>query len=305
MSGNRALLKWSAFFLLCALEMLPLPGAASAQARRTLPYPPGQSRIPGRPGQNPSVPQPQSNIPPYMRIRVEDNQITADIRNTPLHQVLQEIADRSGIVFEVQSQDNPPIWISLYRVSLQEAIQRIVANENSIFYYGQAANQGRIEFVRIFPRANEPQQPSLVYIGTGVVTKSGEDTVDSPEQAIKVLAESQNLEARQKAVEVLVASKSEYAVMALTAALLDPAPEVRAAAIEGLASLGARSALPNIIQCLRDPHPGVRQSAITAVALLGDSDNVKDLKQVSRDRDVSVAAAAEVAIRKLSTTRRP
>jgi hypothetical protein len=38
------------------------------------------------------------------------------------------------------------------------------------------------------------------------------------------------------------------------------------------------------------------------VALLGNSQNIKDLKPLSSDKDVSVAAAAEMAIRKLSAT---
>ncbi|HYK90004.1 MAG TPA: HEAT repeat domain-containing protein [Acidobacteriota bacterium] len=251
-------------------------------------------------------PQPTPAFPSYMKVRVDENLVTANVRTTPLQQVLQEIADRTGLVFEVQSQDDPPISINLFRVRIQEAVERIVASDNSIFYYGKdASQQSRIEFVRVFPRINQPQQPSLIYIGTGAITKSGNDTVDSPEDALKVLTDSQNLEARQKAVEVLVAAKGELATLALTAALLDPAPEVRVAAIEGLASLGAHSALPGIIQSLKDKHPGVRQSAITAVALMGDSESIKELKPLSKDRDVSVAAAAEEAIRTLSSARRP
>ena len=251
-------------------------------------------------------PQPQPAGPTYMKIRVEGNQVTADIRNTPLQQVLEEIAARTGVVFEIQSQENPPISINLYRVGLREAIQRIVSSENSIFYYGKdTAGQSRIELVRVFPRANQPPQPSLHILGTGTVTKSGDDTVDTPDQAVKVLTESKNLEARQKAIEVLVKAKGDVSILALEVALADPAPEIRVAAIEGLASLGVRSTLPSIILSLKDTHPGVRQSAIVAVALLGDSENVKDLKPLSRDPDASVAAAAEIAIRKLTSARRP
>jgi HEAT repeat protein len=80
----------------------------------------------------------------------------------------------------------------------------------------------------------------------------------------------------------------------------DPAPEIRCAVIEGLAALGAHEALPEILKKLRDANSGVRQSATTAVALLGDARNLKDLKPLSADKDPSVAAAAELAIRKLS-----
>jgi hypothetical protein len=280
--------RWRSLLLLCVFGMLVAASASALQVGRPLP------------------PQPQPTGPAYMKIRVEGDEVTADIRNTPLQQVLAELAARTGVVFEIQSQENPPISISLYRVGLQEGIQRIVSSENSILYYAKdAAGQSRIEYVRVFPRANQPPQPSLLYFGTGAVTKSGDDTVDTPEQAVKVLTESQNLEARQKAIEVLVKAKGDMALLALEAALADSAPEVRVAAIEGLASLGVRSALRSIVLSLKDKHPGVRQSAIVAVALLGDSENVRDLKPLSRDPDASVAAAADLAIRKLSSARRP
>ncbi len=297
------------FGLIAAL--LILPSLCSAQARRPTPFPPGRTPFPGQPripGQPfPGAPQPaQPSVPPFLMIRVEENRVTAQIRATPLQQVLEELAARTGIIFEIQSQEDPPVSLSLYSEDLQEAIRRIVASENSILYYGNdAAGWSRLEYVRLFPRANQPQQPSLLYIGTGAVTKSGDDTVDTPEQALKVLSESQSVEARQKAVEVLAVAKGEIPIMALLGALLDPAPEVRSAALEGLASLGAHSSMPAIIQSLRDRHPGVRNSAIMAVALLGDAENVRDLKPLTRDPDASVAAAAEVAIRRLSSVRHP
>jgi HEAT repeat protein len=205
-------------------------------------------------------------------------------------------------VFEVPLQDNDPISINLFRVTLAEAVQRLIGYGNSILYFGKAeTGAGRLQLVRVLRRSPKAAQASLRYIGTGGITKSGEDTIESPDEAVRALAENKNVDTRQKAVEVLVASKSELAVQALTAAIEDEAPEVKAAAVEGLASLGARNSLPQIIKCLKDGHPGVRQSAIAAVALLGDAENLKDLRPMGRDKDASVAAAAEIAIKKLST----
>jgi len=253
------------------------------------------------------LPSLQPNQPPprpVVTMRLEGGMVTAQVIATPLQQVLEELAARTGVVFEVQSQHNPIVSISLYRVPLEEAIGRLAGSSNSISYYGKdAAGQSRIEMVRIFPRAKVPQQPSLRYIGAGVVTKSGDEIVDTPEQALKVLTEGDNLEAREKAVDVLVAAKGDFAIEVLTQILQDSAPEIRVAAIEGLAGLGAHASLPQILLALKDTHPGVRQSAVTAVALLGDADNVKNLKPLVKDPDLSVAAAAEMAIRKLAARR--
>jgi len=279
----------------------PLTGQ-SGQAGAVQPPRPGimQMQI-GRPGfMQPSQPK----EPAAMRMRLEGQDLTAEIHVTPLQQILGELAAWSGIVFEIDSQENPEISVNFYRVSVQEAVQRLTKNDNSIGYYDRdQAGQSRLCFVRIIRRTPHPSPPSLQYIGTGTITKRNDDIVDSPEQALAVLAGSSNLVARQKAIEVLVASKVAPAAQALQAVLNDPAIEIKVAAIEGLVSLGAREALPQILLALKDSHPGVRQSAVLAVATLGDARNVKDLRPLVQDPDASVAASADVAIQKLSARR--
>jgi hypothetical protein len=239
-----------------------------------------------------------------MRMRLDDAGLTAQIRATPLQQVLEELAARTGVVFEIESQENPKISIVLDRVSVQEAIHRLLSgNDSQVYYDRDEAGRSQVQFVRVFSQVLRPMPPSLRYIGTGAITKRGEDAIDNPEQALAVLAESTNPVAKQKAVEVLVAVRGQAAVPALKVALADPAVEVKVAAMEGLASLGAREALPQFLPSLKNSHPGVRQSAILAVATLGDAGNLKDLRPLLRDPDGSVAAAADMAIRKLSARR--
>ncbi len=259
-----------------------------------------------RPGARQSVPRVQSPPagPVTLKMRVEGGFVTADLRNVPLQRAFDELAARTGIVFELGMQDIATASVSLYRVELREAIERIAPDHDCIYYYGRdAEGQERLEFVRVFSRARNVQQPSLLYVGTGVITKTGDDTVDTPEQALKVLSEGGDVDARQRAVEVLAASKTDISAQALAVAAEDPAPEVRAAAIEGLAALGDRSGIPIVVKALKDKHPGVRHSAITAVALLGDSRELQYLRAMQDDPDASVAAAAEIAIRRLSTPR--
>jgi hypothetical protein len=260
------------------------------------------------PSRNPQLtrpaPQPDSS-PAVQNIRVEDGKVKAEIINSPLQSVLRELAERTGVIFEVRSQDNPRISVHLYGVSLQEAIQRIASDEDTMFFYD--SNEPRSEhitIVRIFPRTNPVQQPGLIYLGTGTVTRSNVD-IDTPEQAVKVLADATNLEDRKKAIDLLVRARSDAAINALMNSLSDQAPEIRVAAIEGLTSVGAHKALTEVIKKLKDADPAVRQSAATAVALLGDARNLKDLRPLRADKDANVAAAAELAIRRLSTSEKP
>lgn len=251
-----------------------------------------------RPAQNPPT---ASSV---VKIRVDGTQVSAEIRDALMQQVLEELAARTGVVFEVSMASNPLFSVNLYRVPLQEAIKRVIGGLDAIFYYDKdEVGQTRIHFVRVFSKEKKSQPAGIRYIGTGVPTKTSEDSIDTPEQALKALWESQNIDLRQKAIAILASVKGEVATQALTKALEDSAPEVRVAAIEGLASLGAPSALPQILLTLKDNHPSVRQSATEAVALLGSVENVNDLKPLVRDKDEGVAGAAELAIRRLSARR--
>jgi hypothetical protein len=263
-----------------------------------------------RPTPNPFPQAPQSAqintamLSRHMKIRYDQELVIAEIRNMPIQSVMEELAARTGVVFEVYSQNEELVSISLSRVPLGEAITRILGPGNSIFYFDQYEDgRPRIQFVRSLARPGANPQAGLRYIGTGTITKSGDDTVDNAEQALSVLAESKNLELKLKAIEVLVAAKGGAAVQALTAAIRDEAPEVRAGAIEGLASLSAQTALPEILKRLKDEHPGVRHSSIKAVALLGEAENLKELRPLLKDRDSTVAAAALLAIQQLSMRR--
>jgi len=238
-----------------------------------------------------------------VKIHVEGKLITAEVSNAPLQTVLDDLAARTGVIFQVQMQDNPFVSVNLHRVPLREAVQRIAPADNMLFVYGQNESEGeRIKLVRIFPRTNPPPQPAVVFLGTGAVTKKN-DSIETTEQALEALAESPEAEVRRKAIELLVGAKNDVTVEALTACLHDSAPEVRIAAIEGLAMLDARSALSEILKALRDSNPEVRQSAVLAVSLLGEAENLKDLKPLSHDKDGGVAAAADIAIQKLSAGR--
>ena len=277
--------------LRCGLLLLctALPVSAVQAQRR-------QSPVPGAGPQ--TLPKPGE-----LHISADHGRITATIVDTPMHSALAELADRTGVVFEVRSQANPLVSVHLHGVSLHEAIQRIAAAMNTIFFYGDGRDSGRITFVQIYPPNDNTPQPSILYLGTGSVTK-GSDAVDTVEQAIRALSERKSVEARERAVEILVKDKSGPAIEALIEALADPAAKIRSLAIEGLAALNVRGALPGVLKGLRDRSPAVRRSAASAVALLGSSGNIKDLKPLGSDRNRDVAAAAEAAIRRLSASDR-
>ena len=141
----------------------------------------------GAPFQRPKAPMPASGMqqfqkPAVLSMRVDEGRITATIADSPLQNVLADLAARTGIIFEVRSQENPLVSVNLHRVSLQEAIQRIAPGSNTIYFYGKnRGDSDRITLVRLFPRIDMSPQPSILYLGTGAITKSN-DIEDSPLQ---------------------------------------------------------------------------------------------------------------------------
>lgn len=247
---------------------------------------------------------PPASVPQSMIVRVEADTVTAEIFSTPAQTVLAELAAWTGVVFEVAAQWNPPISVVFYRSGVKEAIERCLATSDSIFYFGRdALGRSRVEVVRVFPRGMKGQPAALRILGTGAPTKTGDDSVETVDQAVRALAESGKVDVRLKAIDVLAAAKGPAAGTALSLALDDKAAEVRVAAMEALAGLGERTALPRILAALRDPHAGVRQGAVEALALLGTAQNIKELRSMARETDPGVAAAVELAIRRLSERR--
>jgi hypothetical protein len=284
-------LRYASLPILAALTLGLIAGTAQSQSRRNRST--SARVIRGKPTE-----------PPRMKIRVEEGFVSGEIRYTPLQEVLEEIAAWSGVVFEVPAEENAPVTIAFYSTPLEKAILRLVGERNSLVYCDtDPEGKSRISLVRVFGTRGQEKQPSLRYIGSGEQTKTLEDVIDTPEQALRILGESDRLQARERAVAVLADAPVEIALPALTMALDDPAPEVIVAAIEGLSGLGTEEALTSVLRALKNEHPGVRQSAVMAVSLLGSAKNVRDIKPLERDRDASVSAAAEMAVRKLSTQR--
>jgi hypothetical protein len=162
---------WRAYYLLrlgalVLFTALPAQGAPFQQPKAQMP-------VSG---------MPQSQKPAVLSMRVDEGRVTATIMDSPLQNVLADLAARTGIIFEVRSQENPLVSVNLHRVTLQEAIQRIAPASNTIYFYGKKQGASdRITLVRLFPRSGTSSQPSILYLGTGAITKSNY-SADSPLQ---------------------------------------------------------------------------------------------------------------------------
>jgi hypothetical protein len=250
----------------------------------------------------PSEAKKKSDKPPVLKLRVADGLISVDVSDCPMQTALQEMADRTGIVFKVRQEDNPLVTAKSQKITYEEAIKLLTPDHSVAFYFADEQNPERITAAAVHPRLAPTEasvDPEYAYLGTGVVTKAN-DEVDTPEQAMKALAENARLEVKKAAVDILAKNNKPESITALTSALSDPAPEIRIAAINGLAGLHAQEALPGIVKSLKDENAGVRQSAVKAVGELGDASHLKDIEHLKTDKDPAVATVVGKTIRKLS-----
>ena len=107
--------------------------------------------------QNPPAQPPPP--PEVLRIRVEADRVTAEIRSSPLRHVLEELAARTGIVFEVATAWNPLISLTLYKVPLQEALR-------------VGADQGR---PLVVDEPDAPASQALFHLARGLVAATPQE----------------------------------------------------------------------------------------------------------------------------------
>jgi HEAT repeat protein len=110
--------------------------------------------------------------------------------------------------------------------------------------------------------------------------------------AALLLREDTNATVRVAAAAILCSTNDSSTPKALTDALADKAPQVRAQAAESLGRVGNRSIVPDLVRALRDPEPGVRVAAADALDRLDDDAAAAALIAALSDPDWALRCAA-------------
>ncbi len=201
------------------------------------------------------------NTPPsddaVIRIELDDGLLSAEIRNAPLPEVLQEIGSLAGFkVVQVADYDDFPLVNNRFeKVALPVAIERLLANTNRILFYSQGEGA-------------EPQRvlSQLWLLGPG-------EDGDYATQTVELIDELQHEEPveRSAAALRLVQQPDERPVLENLALLLqtDPDPLVRSRVAIALGALGDDRAVENLETALLDENFTVRAQSITALGEIG------------------------------------
>jgi len=266
-------------------------------------------------------------------VRVSRGELTVDVHEAPLAQVLRTVGERSGVAVTLRGDFSAPITQSFTSVPLEEGIRRLARGHSVAVTYaapGDAPGPEILTGVWVIKGSSPPPGASVAGGNTRGDTalrdRKADETLHSrpggwidgihalaeeaeggSEAAVELLtglsATDPSAMVRHQAVSALGRLKGPEVEAALTAALADEDASVRVRAVRGLRGTGSETAMQSLTGVVTgDGDPQVRLAALRALASLPGPTTLQGLMKASSDPDGLVR---ETATRGLSwwTTR--
>ncbi len=231
-----------------------------------------------------------------LAIRVDDNLLTAKVREMPLKKVLTEVADQMSMRFIYFVPGEVPVVADFSRLPVEKGLKQLLRDYNyALAYDPEDAENGKphIRKVFILSRKSNPTvlpakftprfagETSLEILRKALENEDSfirEDAVD----AIGALKDEGNIEllkgvlltdedeyVRKSAADALGFIRSEKAFSSLKVALKDESVDVRISVVDALALIESDEAIELLMVALQDEDKEVRESTIDALAWIG------------------------------------
>lgn len=215
-----------------------------------------------------------TSTPTITRVELRAGKLTLQARDAPMFEVISRIAALAG--FEVvpigELSNLPRVTRSLSAVALHAALDRILAETNSIVVYAPASGAGASPRVsRVLLLGRGAPTPTATTAASDRKAPSARER-EQASAAELVRSESMLRLARQVRNAPAGGAASGTVVDALAQALAnDEAVVVRVRAAMALGALGDRRGLDALEAATRDPSFSVRAQAITALGQIPDA----------------------------------
>lgn len=258
---------------------------------------------------NPTTTQPEvrsSHSIPV--VRFADERLTVKARDTPLRELLKEIAWESGLALVLLSPLQDRITIEFHRLRLDKALRRILRHRNFVVEYDEqtdkAAKSVVIRPAKLWVFANEgTDYPTQTLVFEKATPRLPQGLTALDEAVIQASFESENPENREEAVEMLGYSGSPDAIAKLNLALTDENSDVREAAIDALADIGGDEAVQALAVALGDKNAALRESAVDALSKIGGEAAMHVLTRALQDNDEFVRETAAEVLSQIESKR--
>jgi hypothetical protein len=231
---------------------------------------------------------------------VQEGKLWLDVTAAPLDAVLRAIAEQVGFNLELQGDLSIPITERWVPVPLGEGLLRLVrGNSASLTYVKRADGSEAIE--RMLVVAAAPRLSQLAQRNQQLATiqrLSRSRGAEGTATLSAMLSNDGDPYVRGQAAAALGRLGGLPAIAALTAALADPAPEVRIHVVRALAQSSGRPAGDLLAERLGvDPDAGVRREITGVLARFGPTPRAQAaLEAAQGDADPAVRRAAAATL---------
>ncbi|WP_417910286.1 HEAT repeat domain-containing protein [Candidatus Electronema sp. PJ] len=261
-----------------------------------------------------------------LSVQVENGLLTLQARNTPLRDLLQQIASQVGVEIVVYGTVEQPVSGDFNRVFIEDVLRRITQDLNSVFLYkpqvvGQTSPplmekvflytnevpnaKGTIQTIVFRPGAKlaSPAPPKHGAQSAPVPdpeetqAEGGEDSDELSLESITEMANDEDSSVREEAVALLGDLEDGSGINQIAKLLHnDDEESVRRLAAEVLGNLSDQQAVQALGKALSDRSAEVRTTVVEALGQIASEEAVVFLKKATKDRNEEVRQAASEAI---------
>lgn len=225
-------------------------------------------------------------------VKVEGDRLTVKLVQAPLRDVLQEIAQQSGLRILLDPAINGRLSLAFSSLPLEAGLRRLLGDRSVLFLYTSPGEEGGVKLEEVWVYASrqaEPLQHEPPSVGGGDVAQPLREMLMDPEPAQRIAA-------------ALALAEGEQAGVAL-GVLLDllnqKEPSLREEALAALQAFDAVPVEPIARVALSDKKPSLRLQALTLLGQMAEADPKarEVLRQAAReDRDEAVREGAQALL---------
>jgi hypothetical protein len=226
------------------------------------------------------------NATSNLQIELQNDLVTISARNVRLRDVLTEIVRQSGLTVFSRAPLDARLTLEIEELPLTEVLVRIMRGQSYMLHQAGPTTDDRM--------GNNASADTL-WVFSDDSSDESAYSLSATSMAIELLRSqlaSDDIRARQKAVNGLRMLRVNEVVEPLSYALADKDRKVRIKAIYALADIGGNDAVAILAGALADENAWVRAETAHALAAIGGDTAIPVLKHALYDADSRVRTSA-------------
>jgi len=250
--------------------------------------------------------------PSELQVDVHDGLVTLNARNTPVSDVIREIAIRSDLRLVQHVILDEALSITVERQPLPDVLQKILEDDSYQLYQAVLGDDDDVDeaipgTLWIFSAGSVPEPAAtlffeaVIYHGTAGEKKEAirelrrlgtSDAIHT----LSIALGDDDQRVSKTAMEALSKIGGDEALAAIASASMDEDPRVRGKAADAMAMAGGYSSTEYLNLAMSDEDPNVRASVIDSLGDIGDEQSVQMISRALQDPDLMVRERALEAL---------